>query len=412
MRAPPGRLSFDPMESGHQVVVVGAGVAGIASALALKDAGLSALVLDQADRVASSWRSRYDSLRLNTWRRFSHLPGRPFPKGTPTFPSRDQLIDHIDRHAGEEGLELRLGTRVERIERDDRGWVVHTSAGAFHAPQVIVATGVDQIPVVPEWPGRETFEGDLLHSAEYRNPGPFEGKRVLVVGPGSSGMEIAHELAEGGAATVWLAVRTPPNIVLREGLGPVPGDLLATWLWHLPTPMADRIARFGARMDFGDLTEYGLPEPETGLFADVRTRRKVPAIVDGEVIEAIKAGRIEVVAAVAALDSTGVKLTDGGRIEPEAVICATGFRRALEPLVGHLGVLGERGMPRVIAPRAAAPGLRFAGYIVRPGGLGYMGKQARRSARAIARELRTDRSAVSGPFRFPSRPAVGRRSVS
>jgi cation diffusion facilitator CzcD-associated flavoprotein CzcO len=277
---------------------------------------------------------------------------------------------------------------------------------------VIVATGLEQTPVVPEWPGRETFEGDLLHSAQYRNPGPFEGKQVLVVGPGSSGMEIAHELAEGGAAKVWLSVRTPPNIVLREGLGPVPGDLLATWLWHLPTPIADRIARFGARMDFGDLTEYGLPEPETGLFADVRTRGKVPAIVDGEVIEAIKAGRIEVVAAVAALDSTGVELTDGAQIKPEAVICATGYRRALEPLVGHLGVLGERGMPKVIAPEPAAPGLRFAGYIVRPGGLGYMGKQARRSARAIARELRSARSAQPARLANPTRPAVSRRPSS
>jgi cation diffusion facilitator CzcD-associated flavoprotein CzcO len=400
------------MNAERQVIVVGAGVAGIASALALKDAGLQPLVLDQADRVASSWRSRYDSLQLNTWRRFSQLPGRSFPKGTPTFPSRDQLIEHIDRHAGEEGLDLRLGTRVERIERDDEDWVVHTSAGELRALQVIVATGLDQAPVVPDWPGRESFEGDLLHSSEYRNPQPFEGKRVLVVGPGSSGMEIAHELAEGGAAKVWLSVRTPPNIVLREGIGPVPGDLLATWLWHLPTPIADRIARFGARMDFGDLSEYGLPEPETGLFAAVRTKGKVPAIVDGEVIEAIKAGRIEVVAALAALDAGGVELADGARVEPESVICATGYQRALEPVVGHLGVLGERGMPKVIAPEPAAPGLRFAGFLVRPGALGYMGKQARRSARAIARELRASRSAQTARLAAPARPAMSRRPGS
>jgi cation diffusion facilitator CzcD-associated flavoprotein CzcO len=400
------------MDSEHHVIVVGAGVAGIASALALKDAGLRPVVLDAADRVASSWRSRYDSLRLNTWRGFSHLPGRPYPKGTPILPSREELIGHVERHAGEDGMELRLGTRVERIEPGAGDWVVHTDAGELRASQVIVATGLDQTPVVPEWPGRESFQGDLLHSSEYRDPRRFEGKQVLVVGPGSSGMEIAHELAEGGAAKVWLAVRTPPNIVLREGIGPVPGDLLATWLWHLPTPIADRIARFSARMDFGDLTEYGLPWPEVGLFSAVRSRGKVPAIVDGEVVEAIKAGRIEVVAAVAAVDSTGVGLADGGRIEPEAVICATGYRRALEPLVGHLGVLGERGMPKVIAPRPAAPGLRFAGFVVRPGGLGYMGKQARRSAKAIARELRKSRSAEPAVLADPTRPAISRRPSS
>jgi cation diffusion facilitator CzcD-associated flavoprotein CzcO len=400
------------MESDHHVVVVGAGVAGIASALALRDAGLRPLVVDRAERVASSWHSRYDSLRLNTWRRFSHLPGRPFPAGTPTFPSREELIEHLDRHAGEAGLELRLGTRVEQIERSDDHWIVHTSAGELQAPQVIVATGMDQTPVVPDWPGRKAYQGDLLHSAEYRNPAPFEGKRVLIVGPGSSGMEIAHELAQGGAAKVWLAVRTPPNIVLRQGPGPVPGDLVATWLLRLPTGLADRIARFGARMDFGDLSEYGLPFPDAGLFADLRARGKVPAIVDGAVVEAIKEGRIEVVAAVAALDSTGVELADGARIEPEAVVCATGWRRAIEPLVGHLGVLDARGVPAVLAPQPAAPGLRFAGFLVRPGALGYMGKQARRSARAIARELRGSRSGKRTRLAQPSRPAMGSRPAS
>jgi cation diffusion facilitator CzcD-associated flavoprotein CzcO len=391
------------MKAEHDVIVVGAGVAGIGAALALKDAGLQPLVVDEADQIASSWRSRYDSLRLNTWYRFSHLPGRPYPKGTPTFPSRDELIEHLERHAGEGGIELRLGTRVERIDRDDGGWVVQTSADELRAPQVVVATGLDRAPLVPDWPGREAFEGRLLHSSEYRNPGPFEGKSVLVVGPGSSGMEIAHELSKGGAAKVWLAVRTPPNILLRYGPGPLPGDLTATWLWHLPTRMADGIARFAARMDFGDLSEYGLRKPETGVFAAVRAQGKVPAIVDAEAIEAIKERRIEVVAAVAAFDPVGVRLADGARIEPETVICATGYRRALEPLVGHLGVLGERGMPTDIAPRPAAPGLRFAGFVVRPGGLGFMGKQARRSARAIARELRSGRSAELARLPLPSR---------
>jgi cation diffusion facilitator CzcD-associated flavoprotein CzcO len=400
------------MKAEHDVIVVGAGVAGIASALALQDAGLRPLVLDEADRIASSWRSRYDSLRLNTWHRFSHLPGRPFPKGTPTFPSRDELIEHLERHVGEEEIELHLGTRVERIDRDDGDWAVHTSADRLRAPQVIVATGLDRAAFVPDWPGREVFEGSLLHSSEYRNPVPFEGKRVLVVGPGSSGMEIAHELAAGGAAKVWLAVRTPPNVLLRYGPGPLPGDLTATWLWHLPTRVADRIASFAARMDLGDLSEYGLRQPETGVFAAVRAEGKVPAIVDAEVVEAIKERRIEVVAAVAAFDPAGVRLADGGGIEPEAVICATGYRRALEPLVGHLGVTGERGMPTVIAPRAAAPGLRFAGFVVRPGGLGFMGKQARRSARAIARELRKGRATALAPSAHPARPAMSRRPSS
>ena len=201
--------------NGNEVVVVGAGPGGIAAALALKDVGIRPLVVEQTEEIASSWRLRYDRLRLNTSRVTSRLPGRPFPKGTPMFPSRDEVIEYLDRHAHEPGIELQLGTKVERIDRDDDVWIVRTSRGEIAARQVVVATGYEQEPIVPDWPGRESFTGELLHSSEYRNAERYARKRVLVVGPGCSGMEIAYDLAEGGAGKVWLAVRTPPNIILR-----------------------------------------------------------------------------------------------------------------------------------------------------------------------------------------------------
>jgi NADPH-dependent 2,4-dienoyl-CoA reductase/sulfur reductase-like enzyme len=374
--------------SERQVVVIGAGPAGVAAAVALRDRGLRPLVLDQADQVASTWRSRYDRLRLNTCRPFSHLPGRKFPKGTPMFASRDQLIEHVDRHAREDGIELQLGTRVERIERSNSEWALDTSDGELRAPQVIVATGYEQTPIVPEWPGRELFAGELMHSREYRNPEPFKGKRILVVGPGCSGMEIAFDLAEGGAAKVWLSARTAPNILLREGPGGIPGDMMGVALLHLPPRLGDAVTRFGRRRDLGDLTEFGLPVPDEGVMSRLRRTGQAPAIVDREVIDSIKARHIEIVPGVESLDETGVQLTHGSRVEPEAVICATGYRRVLAPLVGHLGVLGENEMPRARGAKPAAPGLRFIGYVPRPGGLGYMGKESRRAAKAIARELR------------------------
>ena len=304
------------------------------------------------------------------------------------FPSRDELVDHLERHASEEGIELNLGTRVERIDRADGGWALETSAGELRAPQVIAATGYEQEPIVPDWSGRADFGGELLHSNEYRNPESFKGRRVLVVGPGCSGMEIAYDLAEGGASKVWLAARTPPNILLRTGPGGLPGDVVGVTLLRLPPRIGDAVANFGRKQDLGDLTEYGLPVPAEGVMSRLRRTGQAPAIVDKEVIEAIKAGRIEVVRGVASLDETGVELADGARVEPDAVICATGYGRVLEPLVGHLGVLDERGMPRARGATPAAPGLRFIGYVPRPGGLGYMGKESRKAARAIDRELR------------------------
>jgi hypothetical protein len=112
-----------------------------------------------------------------------------------------------------------------------------------------------------------------------------------------------------------------------------------------------------------------------------------PAIVDREVIEAIKRGEIEIVGGVESLDAEGVSLADGTRVEPDAVICATGYQRGLASLVRHLGVLDESGRPRMNA-RPAAPGLRFIGFIPRPAQIRYAAKQARRAARDIARELR------------------------
>jgi cation diffusion facilitator CzcD-associated flavoprotein CzcO len=370
-----------------QVAIVGAGPSGVAAALALKDRRLRPVVLDQAEDVASSWRGRYDRLRLNTCRPFSHLPKRRFARGTPMFPSRDQLVEHVERHAREEGIDLRLGTRVERIDRSDGGWSLDTSDGELRAPQVIVATGYEQEPIIPDWRGRELFGGRLLHSSEYRNPEPFAGERVLVVGPGCSGMEIAYDLAEGGASKVWLSARTPPNIFLRTGPGGLPGDVIGVVLLHLPPRIGDAVARFGRKQDLGDLTEYGLPVPEEGVMSRLRRTGQAPAIVDREVIDAIVARRIEVVPGVESLDESGVQLTGGSRVEPDSVIAATGYGRVLGPLVGHLGVVDGRGMPRARGRQPAAPGLRFIGYVPRPGGIGYMGKEARRAARAIEREL-------------------------
>jgi cation diffusion facilitator CzcD-associated flavoprotein CzcO len=200
-------------------------------------------------------------------------------------------------------------------------------------------------------------------------------------------MEIAYDLAEGGAAKVWLSARTPPNIVLREGPGPLAGDMIAVVLLHLPARFGDAVARFARKRDVGDLTEFGLPIPEEGIMTRLHRTGQAPAIVDMEVIDAIKARRIEVVKGVESLDETGVQLAGGSRVEPDVVICATGYSRVLGPLVGHLDVLDERGMPRTLAERAPAPGLRFVGYVPRPGGLGYMGKEGRRAAKAIAGEL-------------------------
>jgi hypothetical protein len=337
----------------QHAVVIGAGPAGIATALSLQDHGIRPLLVDRSGELASSWRTRYDKLKLNTGRQFSHLPGRPYPKGTPTFPSRDQVIEHFDRHARETGVALRLNTTVNRIEQRPGGWRLHTSGDDIDARHVVVATGMMHTPLIPSWPGE--FTGEVMHSSQYRNPAPFAGRRVLVVGSGSSGMEIAHDLAIGGVEKVWMAVRTPPNIMLRGGPAGLPGDVISLPLYHAPKRLADAISRRARARTIGDLSEFGLPVPAEGPFSVLARTNHVPSLVDPDVIEAIRAGSIEVVGTMDGFDDGGVRLVNGRRLAPDTVICATGYLHGLESLVGHLGVLDDRGLPRLSGETPAAP---------------------------------------------------------
>jgi cation diffusion facilitator CzcD-associated flavoprotein CzcO len=297
------------------------------------------------------------------------------------------MVRYLKDYAEQHNLDVRLSVRVDRIDRGDGDWRLQSSAGAQTARQVVVATGYEHTPSIPAWPGRERFQGRLLHAAEYRNPEPFRGDEALVVGPGCSGMEIAFDLVEGGARLVNVAVRTQPNIMLRQS-GAMPGDLPAIAMLSLPPRIADVPARFVRRLSIGNLHDYGLVPPAEGVFSRQRREGKAPAIVDKEVIRAIKQRCIGIVAGVRSLGEREVVLTDDTTLEPDAVIAATGFSRGLEQLVGHLGVLDEDGVPRVHGGPAAAPGLRFVGYTPRPGQIGYMGREARRAVKEIDDELK------------------------
>jgi cation diffusion facilitator CzcD-associated flavoprotein CzcO len=376
-----------------KVVVIGAGPAGLAAAAALSAARVSCVVLERADAVGASWRARYDGLRLNTNRTLSRLPGLRFPRGTPRFPGRDEVVAYLEAYAAHHRLDVRTGVEARRVERAGERWRVSCRDEDFEAEGVVVATGWDRVPHVPAWPGRDDFAGDLLHAAAYRSPEPYVGRSVLVVGPGCSGAEIAFQLAQAGAARAWLAVRTPPHVVLRSW--GIPSDVVALLAQRQPLRVADTLARAGRRLAVGDLSSHGLPAPDDGLFERFERRQLAPTTIDREVVEAIRDRRVEVVSAVTAFDERSVALADGTRLRPDAVIAATGYRRGLEDLVGHLGVLDSDGAPRVAGGREdpAAPGLRFVGFDPRLAGTF---RQIRLEARRLGREAREATLAAPG----------------
>ena len=389
------------------VVVCGAGPAGLGSAALLGRAGLRALVIERGDAVGASWRSRYEALRLNSLGWISRLPAGPTGWGFSHYPTRDEWIGYLERYAARHRLRIRFGVEARMLERAPGGWVIDTSAGTFRARFVVVALGNDREPHVPDWPGRESFRGELLHAAEYRDAESLRGRDVLLVGGNTTGVELASLISRGGARRVRVAVRTPPNLFTREWHG-LPLHPLAVVLDLLPTRIADGLGRVGQRLVFGDLRRHGLGQPPLGIKSTVLTRRIGPAI-DAGFVDDLKRGRIEVLPAVTAFEGSDVVLDGGSRITPEVVLAATGYRRGLEQLAGHLSVLDDRGWPLVHAGATApsAPGLYFVGY--RSGVSGPL-RQIRVDAKGAALAIGAETGQGPSVRRPPG--AVGERSAS
>ncbi|WP_327724247.1 NAD(P)/FAD-dependent oxidoreductase [Streptomyces europaeiscabiei] len=350
--------------SDRPVYVIGGGPGGLAVAYALRAQGVRAVVLEKADGVGASWRRHYDRLHLHTTRRLSGLPGLPMPRRFGRWVSRDNVVRYLEKYAEVHQLEIVTGVEVSRVERsaDGTGWLLHATGGReLTGGAVVVATGYNHTPHIPDWPGRDSYTGELVHASEYHNPEPYAGRDVLVVGIGNTGAEIAVDLVEGGAARVRLAVRTAPHIVRRSTAGWA-AQYTGVVVRRLPVALVDRLAKPMAKLSVPDLSAHGLTRPDTGLYSRVN-EGSIP-VQDVGLIDAVRKGKVEIVGSVEGFEDGKVALGDGTRIETDAVIAATGYRRALEGLVGHLDVLDERGKPVVHGARSPknAPGLYFTGF--------------------------------------------------
>lgn len=368
------------------VAVVGAGPAGLAAAATLKQAGVEVVVLEQRSQVGASWRGHYDRLHLHTARTLSDLPGLGYPRRHGRWVPRDGVVSYLEDYADRNELEIRFDTAVRRVERCDGGWVLPTAQGEqLEMQQVVMATGYNRRPFLPDWPGLDGFTGELVHAGSYRNSVPYHGKQVLVVGAGNSGAEIAVDLVEGGAAGVRLSVRTPAHVFPRQAFG-VPSQVVGIVARRLPVAVADRLLATLQRVLVGDLSRHGMPKPKSRPYSDYLSRDVIP-ILDVGLIKLLKSRAVEVVSSVEAFSEARVMLTDGSTVTPDAVIAATGYRRDLEPLVGHLGVLEASGRPLVHGAdtHPSAPGLYFVGF-TNPlsGNLRELGIQARAIAKVVA----------------------------
>ncbi|WP_228181819.1 flavin-containing monooxygenase [Streptomyces anulatus] len=392
--SPTGRdaVALTDRTDGRPVYVIGGGPGGLAVAASLRARGVRAVVLEKSDRVGASWRGHYDRLHLHTTRRWSALPGLRMPRAFGRWVGRDDVVRYLEKYTEHHELEVVTGVGVTRIDRAPDGsgdWQLTATGGrVLRGRAVVVATGFNHTPRIPDWPGRDTFTGELLHAAAYRNPAPYADRDVLVVGIGNTGAEIAADLAEGGASRVRIAVRTVPHIVRRSTAG-WPAQATGILVRRLPVRLVDRAGAVMSRISVPDLAAQGLPRPDTGLYS--RVRQGAIPVQDVGLIDAVRTGAVTPVAAVASFDKDTVVLADGTRLTPDAVIAATGYDRALEPLLGHLDVLDGRGRPVAHGGRSpkGAPGLYFTGFTNPISGmLREMALDAERIAKRVARASR------------------------
>ncbi len=366
-------------------VIVGAGAAGIAVAATLTRRGIGCDLLERAPAVGSAWAGRYDSLQLHTVRWLSGLPGFPIPRGYGRWVARDDVVRYLGAYAARGKVVPEFGVEVTRLDRDGDSWSLQTSEGTRRARTVVFATGFSSKPYLPDWASQDGPDPIRLgHSSGYRNPAPYLGNSVLVVGAGNSAAEIAVDLARAGV-DVAMSVRTPPNLVRRDTLG-LPSQLLGIALRRVPERTMNPLSALLRRVSVPDLSAHGLPGPTGAMFTQFLATGTVP-ILDHGFVEEVREGRIRIVPAVRSMAEGAVVLLDGAVIRPDAIVCATGYRPGLEPIMGHLDVLDEQGTPRVHGARTLphAPGLFFAGITVQLAGLlREIGFEARAIGDAIA----------------------------
>jgi putative flavoprotein involved in K+ transport len=348
-------------------VVIGAGPAGLAVARELDHQhGIKALVLDRAAAPAISWRTRYDNFRLNTTGFLSHLPGQRIPLTAGRWPTKEDMVRYFDHYVAQQNIALELGCEVHRIDRAGGVWQLDTSSGEIRTPAIVLATGNYSAPTIPAWPGLSGFNGEIVHSGDFTNAWPYRGRDVLVVGAGNSAADIAVQLVNDGAGRIWLAVRTPPHLVKRA-MGPIPSDIFLELFSHVPARIVDPLIARMYRLIWGDLSAYGFERPSLGLKATVETRGRIPTLAD-ELLDVVRAGRVQVVGAVKAVEPDRVILADGTSVAPQVVIAATGFGTDLDGMVGHLGVLDEHGNPHGGFSAHVGDGMFAIGYGIPPNG--------------------------------------------
>lgn len=308
-------------------LIIGAGPAGLAMAGQLSKAGIPYTIIEASENAGNAWRNHYDRLHLHTVKELSSLPHLPFPDHYPTYVSKDDLVEYFESYVDHFDIHPIYNRTVSSIIKKDKLFEVLTQSETISADRVIIATGVNRVPHIPNWPGIDDFKGLKVHSRNYKNAEPFRDKRTLVVGFGNTGAELCLDLSEHNIETI-VSVRSPISVVPRD-LNGRPVQVTSKQLAKLPFGLGDWLGSQIRKVYFGNLEKHGLKVSEMHPAQQLRETGKTP-IVDIGTMAAVKAGKIKAKGDIERFTNNSVLFKDGEEIKIDALILATGYRANIE----------------------------------------------------------------------------------
>ncbi len=350
-----------------KTTIIGAGPGGLAVAGRLAKLGIPFEIIEMAQNVAPSWHNHYDRLHLHTAKDLSALPHLDYPPDYPLYVPRAQVVKYMTDYATHFNIKPHFGETVVSIQTMNGQWITKTASGkVFQSENVVIGTGFNRLPKIPTWAGIKDFKGFLQHSCNYKNGSVFKGQKVLVVGMGNTGAELAIDLVEHGAQT-YISVRGAVNIVKRD-IGGRPTQYTAIKLQQLPTWLYDFIAVQIRRLTIGDLSKFGIKTPTMPPSKQLREYGKTP-VIDLGTVDLIKKGKIKILPSIQRFHSNSVTFDNDETHGFDAVILATGYESKVADFVEDMThVLNHLGEPKapVIPERK---GLYFIGFGAYAGGI-------------------------------------------
>jgi len=348
-------------------LIAGAGPAGLASAACLQRAGIEYLILEKNPKIAMPWRNHYDRLHLHTRKNASALPFKSFAASTPAYPSRHDVVSYLEDYAREKNIQPIYNAEIVSMKKVNGHWITDTNNGTYQSLKVIIATGMNNKPVMASWKGLDSFNGIIMHSSQYKNGLEFAGKDVLVVGAGNSGCEQAICLYEHGARAA-LSMRSAVNVLPRDIFG-FSVLQVGSLTRMLPPGIADKINAPLIKLLVGDITKIGFKKPVYGPLEQIEKLKKIP-ILDIGTIKLIRQGHIKLYGGIDRIEGNTVCFENNKQHHFDAVILATGYRSDLESFLDPAYIsMDDLSKPYGKRPGRGKDGLYFCGFYLSPRGM-------------------------------------------